>query len=227
MTLSTDRWIPLFPLNTVLLPLGILPLRVFEARYTDMVRDCMKHDAPFGVVLIRQGQEVGAAAAPEQIGCLAHIRQWDMHDLGVLLLQTQGGARFRILATRETPDHRLEAQVEMLADDTPTRIGKQHADTTATLQNVINEVKEQGEAEQGEAFMYPFPLPTCLDDAAWVAHRWTEILPLPLVDKQRLLMIEDPLARLEAVEEHLMALGVIQDLKLPVAASMRRPESLH
>lgn len=221
--MKTDQWIPLFPLNTVLFPLGILPLRVFEPRYTDMVRNCMQHDAPFGVVLIRDGREVGAAATTEQIGCMAHIRNWDMQELGVLLLKTQGGTRFRILATRETTDHRLEARVEMLADDAPSSVGAAHQDSIETLQQVIDQVKEQGKAEQGAAFMYPFPLPTRLDDAGWVAHRWSEILPLALAHKQRLLAINDPQARLQAVQEYLSELGVTKEpgLTKPDTAAAR------
>jgi Lon protease-like protein len=225
--MPTDQWIPLFPLNTVLFPLGILPLRVFEPRYIDMVRNCLKQDAPFGVVLISKGSEVGEAAETTKIGCLAHIRHWDMQDFGVLLLQTQGGTRFRILATRETADHRLEAQVEMLADDMPTLTGAVHDDITNTLQKVINEVQEQGETEQGETFLYPFPLPTQLDDAGWVAHRWTEILPLALTAKQRLLAIDDPLMRLQAVEEHLTELGVIGELNLPLSNAHPTSRVLH
>lgn len=225
--MSTHRWIPLFPLNTVLFPLGILPLRVFEARYTDMVRNCMKNDEPFGVVLIRSGKEVGETAETESVGCMAHIRHWDMHEFGVLLLKTQGGARFRILATRETADNRLEARVEMLADDAPTPVGEQQMNAITTLQQVIDEVKEQGESEQGDAFMYPFPLPTQLDDAGWVAHRWGEILPLPLQDKQRLLAINDPLTRLQSIEEHLADLGVIQDANQHISGAERRQHILH
>ena len=80
--MSEPAWLPLFPLDTVLFPGGVLPLKVFEARYIDMVRDCMKRDAPFGVVRIKSGKEVGAAAEPDRVGCIAHIVEWDMADLG-------------------------------------------------------------------------------------------------------------------------------------------------
>jgi Lon protease-like protein len=115
--MSDHAWLPLFPLDTVLFPGGVLPLKIFEARYIDMVRDCMKRDAPFGVVRIKSGKEVGAAAEPDRIGCLAHIVEWDMPDLGLLMLQTSGGQRFRILETRTLPDQRIEARTELIADD--------------------------------------------------------------------------------------------------------------
>ena len=63
--------LPLFPLNTVLFPGGLLPLRVFEARYMDMTRECLKAEQPFGVCLIKDGKEVGTPANPEPVGTLA------------------------------------------------------------------------------------------------------------------------------------------------------------
>lgn len=207
--MSTERWIPLFPLNTVLFPLGILPLRVFETRYTDMVRECMKRGVPFGVVLIRSGSEVGAAAVPESVGCLAHIKDWDMPELGVLLLSTEGGARFRIEATRELPDHRLEARVLMLAPDAPTPVGRLHAVCADALRRVIDELNAAGVAEQAEAYVSPFPQPSNFDDAGWVAHRWSEILPLPLNVKQRLLELDDPALRLELVHQFLTQFAIV------------------
>jgi Lon protease-like protein len=94
---QNQNWLPLFPLNAVLFPDGVLPLKVFETRYIDMVRDCMKRESTFGVVLIKSGQEVGSAAEPETVGTLAHIIDWDAPQLGVLLLATNGGQRFQIL----------------------------------------------------------------------------------------------------------------------------------
>ena len=88
--------VPLFPLNTVLFPGGVLPLRVFEARYMDMVRECMKGSDPFGVVLITRGSEVGAPASTESVGTLARIVAWDMPRLGLLHLRAVGSERFRI-----------------------------------------------------------------------------------------------------------------------------------
>ena len=67
--------VPLFLLNTVLFPGASLPLKVFEARYLDMVSDCLKRDQPFGVCLLRSGKEVGAAGEPHPVGTLAHVEK--------------------------------------------------------------------------------------------------------------------------------------------------------
>ena len=81
---SDGRDLPLFPLNTVLFPGGRLPLRIFEQRYMDMAKACLKDGSPFGVCLIREGAEVGAPAVPAEVGTLARITHWDMPQLGVL-----------------------------------------------------------------------------------------------------------------------------------------------
>lgn len=200
---EASDWLPLFPLNTVLFPDGILPLRVFEARYTDMVRDCMKDNKPFGVVLIRSGSEVGIAAEPEDVGCLAHIVDWDMQDLGVLLLRTVGGRRFRIIELRTLPDQRIEARIELIADDEHVAVDQRLRACAASLQRIIDSINAKGEAEQGADFVSPFARPARLDDAGWVANRWSEILPIPMKARQKLLELEDASARLAVIHEFL------------------------
>lgn len=197
-------WIPLFTLNTVLFPDGILPLKVFEPRYLDMVRDCMKERIPFGVVLIRAGQEIGIAADPETVGCLAHIIDWDAQQLGVLLLRTQGGRRFRIIETRIRPNKLLEARIDLMPADESLRIMERHAACARTLGLIIEDINMRGRDELGEDFESPFPDRLKLEDAGWVANRWSEILPIPLKARQRLLELQDVPARLAIVHEYLL-----------------------
>ncbi|MBV8667506.1 MAG: LON peptidase substrate-binding domain-containing protein [Burkholderiaceae bacterium] len=202
-----DDWLPLFPLNTVLFPGGVLPLKVFEARYIDMVRACMKNDAPFGVVLIKSGSEVGTAAEPEEVGTLAHIIEWDMEKLGVLLLHTKGGQRFRILETRVLPDQRIEGRIEMQRQDATQPISDIHVSCAQTLKLVIEDLRSR--VEPGAAFDKVFPQPFKLDDAAWVANRWCEILPIPLKARQKLLELDDIYSRLSAVHQYLQQHKVV------------------
>lgn len=202
--MQSDDWLPLFPLKTVLFPDGILPLKVFETRYIDMLRECMKRDTPFGVVLIKSGQEVGVAAEPEDVGCLANITGWDMENLGVMMLRTRGGERFRILETRVLPDQRLEARIEMLAADTAAPISDIHVSCARTLKIVIDDIYAKGRAERGEDFISPFSMPAQLDNAGWVANRWCEILPIPLKARQKLLELGDAQSRLSVVHQYLL-----------------------
>lgn len=204
-----ESWLPLFPLKTVLFPGGVLPLKVFETRYIDMVRECMKNDAPFGVVLIKSGQEVGAAAEPEDVGSLARITRLDMPNLGVMMLRTQGGERFRILQTRVLPDNRLEARIEMIAADIDSPVSAMHINCAKTLKIVIDDIDARGSNEQGDAFDSPFARPMRFNSASWVANRWCEVLPIPLKARQKLLELGDPQSRLAIVHQYLQQHQII------------------
>ena len=203
--LENDSWLPLFPLGTVLFPDGILPLKVFETRYTDMVRSCMKTATPFGVVLIKSGQEVGIAALPAAVGCIANITQWDMPTLGLLMLRTQGGERFRIIETRTLADQRLEARVTMMAPDAVVAVSKIHISCAKALKVVIDEISAQYRADPPDSPVSesPFAEPARLDNAGWVANRWCEILPIPMEARQKLLELDDPESRLAVVYRYL------------------------
>ena len=209
VTLPTAGWLPLFPLNTVLFPGGILPLKIFETRYIDMVRECMKSEAPFGVVLIKSGQEVGAAAVPESVGCLAHITHWDMENLGMLMLRTQGGERFRIVETRVLPDERLEARIEMIAADATPPVSDIHVSCAKALKSVVEAIHAKGKSDQGADFVSPFASPMKLDQSGWVANRWCEILPIPLKARQKLLELEDAQSRLSVIYQYLQQHKII------------------
>lgn len=189
--------IPIFPLNTVLFPGGLLPLRVFETRYMDMTRDCLKREAPFGVCLIREGSEVGAPAVPETVGCLAEILEWDMQQLGVLNLKTRGGRRFRILARETGKQGLISADVQLIPADEKRAIPEGLAACARLLEMVV--------ADQGKAI---FAEPHAFDDAAWVGYRLTEILPVPLPAKQKLLELTDSLTRLSILQRFIESRGL-------------------
>lgn len=173
----------IFPLNTVLFPGGTLPLKVFEQRYIEMTKACLRDDRPFGVCLIREGREVGMAAVPEPVGCLAVIEQWDMPQLGVFHLVARGTGRFRIRDMRVAPNHLISAAVEPMPPDDAT--GEVDPLCREVLQAIIDKVG----AER-------FPAPARLDDAAWVGYRLCEVLPLDVRVKQELLELTDAARRL-------------------------------
>jgi len=200
--MSTDApWLPLFPLHAVLFPDGLLPLKIFEARYIDMIGACMKTAAPFGVVLIRSGQETGAIAETEDAGSLAHIDHWDMRPDGILTIRARGGLRFRIIE-RRAAGQRLEARIELLPEPPPQTIPEAQAGCAATLRLVIDDIDRKGAAAE-PGYQSPFARPLRLDDAGWVADRWSEILPIPARARQKLLELDDPASRLEIVDRYL------------------------
>ncbi len=181
----------------MLFPEGLLPLRVFEARYMDMTRDCLKHDAPFGVCLIHEGSEVGVPAVPEGIGCLAKILEWDMQQQGILNLKTRGGQRFRILERETNTQGLISANVELIPPEDKIELPEAYAACARLLEMVV--------LDQGKPI---FAEPHAFDDATWVGYRLTEILPVPLVAKQKLLELTDSLMRLSILQRFLESRGL-------------------
>lgn len=191
----------IFPLNTVLFPAGLLPLRLFEQRYMEMAKDCLKMDEPFGVCLIRSGSEVGAPATPESVGCTARIVDWDMQQLGVLSVKARGEQRFRIRDARVTHSGLTRASVALIAEDMDARLPEEFGACAKLLRAVIR--------EHGEAIM---AAPLRFDSCAWVSARLTELLPLPLGAKQQLLELTDALQRIEVLHKCLLQHGMYHSM---------------
>jgi Lon protease-like protein len=185
--------VALFPLNTVLFPGGRLPLRIFEQRYMDMAKACLRDGARFGVCLIREGNEVGAPAVPAGTGTLARISAWDMPQLGVLHVIAVGEQRFRILERRVQGDGLTRASIQMIEEDAESTIPETCAGCVQLLERVI---------EQQAGLFEP---PHRLDSASWVSARLTEILPLPLPAKQELLELTDARERIDRLNGLLRA----------------------
>lgn len=183
--------LPLFPLNAVLFPGGTLALRLFEQRYLDMAAACLKDGSPFGICLIESGQEVGQAAQPHPVGTLATIADWDMEQLGILNVLASGGQRFRIIETRVGAGQLLQGSVELLADD--------DAAPPVERQRLLPLARRLVE----EAGRDRVPEPHRYDRAAWLGYRLCEALPMPLRARQKLLELDDALARLQVVEDYL------------------------
>lgn len=201
--MNAADWLPLFPLRTVLFPGGVLPLRVFETRYVDMVRERMKAQAPFGVISIRSGSEVGKAAEPSTVGTLAHIVEWDMPELGVLLLETRGGERFKVIETRVQANQLIVARVDILTTTTAVLCDSVLPVCGDMLETVISDFMDQAREQSDATFVNPFPEPHQLHSPGWVANRWSEMLPITLEEKQALLEIQDDGARLLKIEQYL------------------------
>lgn len=184
--------IPLFPLNTVLFPGGCQPLKVFEQRYLDMCAACMKDEKPFGICLIDSGNETGEAATPHAVGTLASIGSWDMEQLGILNITALGGRRFRIINSEAGADKLLRARVELLPEAEACAIPAERQRLQTLARKIVSDIGHER-----------MPEPHRFDDAEWVGYRITEILPIQNLAKQKLLELDDPLARLEILERYL------------------------
>ena len=213
LTLSS---LPLFPLGTALYPGGLLPLRIFEVRYLDMIGKCHKTGAPFGVVALTEGSEVrktdagkpgGDGFAVEEfhaVGTLATITEFSVPQPGLMVIRCEGAQRFKI-SNREKLKHGLWiADVSRLEDDMRVKVPDDLQATANALGKLIKSLQQRAiPAEQ-----MPLVAPYRLDDCGWVANRWCELLPLPLELKQRLMELDNPLVRLELVSDILEKTGI-------------------
>ena len=183
--------IPLFPLRTVLFPDGHLPLRIFEQRYLNMVRDCASGDRGFGVCLILEGEEAIAPVKPAQVGTLAQIVDWYTLEDGLLGVSAIGTTRFVLQHADRREDGLLIGQVNWLPEPAPCRVPESCSVLSQVLGRFMEKVGDH----------YPSYTSESLDDAVWVGYRLAELLPLAAVEKQHLLELSDPLERLQNLLE--------------------------
>jgi Lon protease-like protein len=180
--------LPLFPLHTVLFPGGPLALRVFEPRYLDMVRRCMKENTGFGVVTIFEGAEAGAVARLATLGTCARIVDFDPLPDGLLGITCVGAQRVRILRRWQQSDGLHLADVQGLPASAPCELPPELAHLADLLREVLPRL--------GAGYAH---VEAHFEDAGWVADRWAEILPLRPQDKLTLLELDEPLERLSQV----------------------------
>lgn len=184
--------LPLFLLHVVLFPGQRLPLKVFEARYLDMVSDCFKHEQPFGICLIKSGREVGAAGEPHPVGTLAHIEQWEMPEPGVLHILVRGGERFRVQST-EKRGELVTAEVDLWPPEPELEVPSRYA----MLVDFLRELLEGRDLPEEPQF----------NNAAWVGWRLAELLPVINDVRQRWLETRDPVMRLSNIFDTLSSLA--------------------
>jgi Lon protease-like protein len=199
--------LPLFPLQTVLFPGGRLPLKVFEARYVDLVGRCLRSGEPFGVVALRQGAEVGARAPGQEmeaVGTLASIEEVDAEQPGILLVRCSAGRRFRLTgAPAQRRDGLWTAAARLLPEDPVVAPPAELAATVQALARLAESLGTRGMEP-------PWTGPLRHDDAGWVANRWCELLPIALGTRQKLMELEDPAARLGLVDGFLRSRGIVK-----------------
>jgi Lon protease-like protein len=187
--------IPIFPLNTVLFPGGRLPLRIFEVRYVDMTKACIRDDGVFGVCQILDGKEVGTPALSAPVGCTARIVDWDVPSPGLFNLICGGERVFRVLDQHVQPDGLIRAEVVLEAPREPRMLPPTHK----MLGSMLGEILQKIGVEH-------FEQPAKLEDAQWVGYRLAEILPLSRDQKILLLQERDPWTVLEQIQQAVLDL---------------------
>ncbi|MBG7620919.1 LON peptidase substrate-binding domain-containing protein [Herbaspirillum sp. AP02] len=200
------RTIPLFPLASTLFPEGRLPLQIFEVRYLDMIGKCIAEGSGFGVVALTAGSEVRRPGQSERfvgVGTMAHIKEWSTPSPGLMRVACLGDERFRILQAEQQKHGLWTAQVEMMEADRAVKIPDELGNTVQALDNLLQSVLRQGLPESE----VPIAAPYRLDDCGWVANRWAEMMPITVELKQSLLALDNPVLRLELVQDALDELG--------------------
>jgi len=198
----------MFPLGTVLLPYGVLPLQVFEPRYRDLVDRVLASEEPeFGVVLIERGSEVGGGDARFDLGTVARVVDVAPLPGDRRALATVGGRRFRV--RRWLPDDPYpQAEVELL-EERPAGVGD--ADRREAIERGLRRVV--GLAAELGARVGAVPVALAEDPvrAGWEAAGLAPIGPL---DALEILGIDDPSARLDRIERALAEVGDLLSLRL-------------
>ena len=198
--------LPLFPLNSVICPGGLLPLRIFEARYLDMVKSCLRNKTSFAIVAIMPEEEAKLEGnfPFASVGTLMDITNADVTTVGLMMIQCAGQRRVKVHAFAQQADGLLIGEVSDIANDIALPIPEDLNIISASLQRLLESLPSQGVLPDDIPIIEPYQF----NDASWVANRWVELLDLPFLQKQRLMQLDSPIVRLELIYD---ILGVDTD----------------
>jgi Lon protease-like protein len=193
-------WIPLFPLGTTLFPGGFIALKIFEARYLDMMRRCLREDTPFGVVSILDSKPIesdsGTVANFSNVGTLAKLEEFDAIQPALYMTKSYGTQRFKLITVKRESDGLWMGEVELIDPDPEMPLPKEHEKVAALLNEIISVIKSEDLLGDDA-----FKMPANLDDCGWVSNRLAELLPLPPAQKNHLLAQSNPRIRLDLISE--------------------------
>lgn len=190
--------IPLFPLNVVLFPGGALPLKIFEKRYVDMVRNCLRNETGFGIVASIPCQE-NSQLPFANIGVLVKITQADVNQPGLFHIRCLAQEKFKVISAKQAPDGLWLGEIEILEQENDMPIPDDLFSSRVYFEQLIDSLQQQIDDE----YLMPFDKPYQLNSCLWLANRWCEILNIPLQQKQHMLALDSPLLRLELINDML------------------------
>lgn len=203
--------LPLFPLQAVLFPDGLLALKVFEVRYLDMVARCHDEGSAFGVVCLTQGKEVRDARSTAEsfhsVGTAVKILTFERTHPGLITMRCQGTRRFQLQAQEQLKHGLWMGEADWLEDDQIVPVPADLLHVQQALRQVVDSLSHR--QLEGKAREAPIALPHRWDDCGWVANRWCELLPVAIELKQRCMMLDNPLLRLELVADMLEKLRIV------------------
>lgn len=195
--------LPLFPLNVVVCPDGYLPLKIFEARYLDMVRDCLRNKSSFAIVtILPEGETDPEGNFPfANIGTLVNIVDADVTTVGLMMIRCVGQHRIKVDSFTQQPDGLVMGEVNDISNDVSIPVPEDLNPSVKVLKQLLKTLANQNLSPTNMPIVEPYQF----ENAAWVANRWVELLDLPLLQKQRLMQMESPILRLELIQDILDA----------------------
>jgi Lon protease-like protein len=185
--------LPLFPLHSIICPGGLMRLRIFEPRYLDMVKNCLRNNSAFCLVAAAPDNKLPFAS----IGTVMKISHADVTTVGLMMIDCIGQHRIKIHSFTQQADGLLIGDISDIANDCEIAIPDDLQILSTRLQNLIESFADQGVSPSDIPIVKPYQY----DDAAWVANRWVELLELPLLEKQRLMQLDSPIVRLELLHD--------------------------
>lgn len=192
--------LPLFPLKSVIFPDGAISLKVFEARYLDMLSQCEKNGDGFGICLISEGNEVGVAPQIFSMGTLVQITFWEHRKDGLLGVSVKGKQKFRVIKKYVRNNELVVADVELLDLETEQLLPEQYQSMVTVLKKIFS------------ALQHPYiTLEKKYDDSSWVGSRLSELLPISALKKQQLLELSEPMGRLAMLYDEMLNLGLLSE----------------
>lgn len=190
--------LPLFPLNLVICPEGLLPLKIFEARYLDMVKNCLRNHSSFAVVsVLPEGTTDPEGNFPfSNVGTLVNIVEADVDTVGLMMIRCVGQHRVKIESFTQQEDGLVIGQVIDIPNDVEMKIPEDLYVASEVLRQLLESLPSRVTPEKMPVFK-----PYKLEDITWVANRWIELLDLTLLEKQRLMQLDSPVVRLELIQD--------------------------
>ena len=194
-----SRKIPLFPLETVLFPDGVIALKIFEARYLDMIKQCLREKTEFGVISIIQDQDDShdnPTPRFSSIGTLALIEDFDPIQPALYMTKSFGTQRFQLLSSSQEANGLWVGEIILLEKDPLIPIPKEHQRVAKLLDEIIAVIQSENLLSDA-----PFKKPYMTEDCGWVSNRLAELLPISLAQKNHLLAQTNPRIRLDLISE--------------------------
>ena len=195
--MDSKEQLPVFPLNLVLLPGGVQSLQIFEPRYLDMVSHSLRESSGFVITLIREGDETQGSPEIYLTGVKVEIIDWGQGANGLLNIVVKARCKVKILETRVRDDNLMLADVALQPVETSRELPPEFSSMADLLGRILEELGP------------PYNVDARMDDAAWIAGRLVELLPLKLERKQELLELNDPLTRLFMLRDDMLNLEII------------------